>query len=331
MKPGPSLRLRFGIRFLLGLALVIGVVLAYPIFAANLGWVYLARAIQDDTLNDPHLATAGQWFGRGGHAGAVGAGIVAAVLEEEDKALALWAQSEPTPGQLLRWGSELLRRSDYGAAVIFYVGADRRNLVMGKAEGQVQLALGSFCRGHWDRLPTLPRRVDEHCREWLTANEGNLLVNPNFVTMGKHGWQVNRVEGGQPASLAFLSEGATLTATSPSPAATQLCQRIMLPAGAEVRFQADLVVEPLAATETHTLQVDALYIGWRSADNAPQGNRGARLQQPVTRTTFSRDFLLPEGTLPSLLFCPIYIHGRGKVTLYDPQLRLLTPLPQKIN
>jgi hypothetical protein len=316
----------------IALAIVAAAVLALPqiksVFVSNLGWVYVARAATS-AMNGEEAVQAERWFAQVPPAGNVrylfGYGIASLQMGDTQAALARWQQGKVSYNTLAELGSSHQLMYHWKAALGFYVGADQQ----AQQAGVPATYTNQFCQMIRTRESEYLGDKAHYCQSYLDS--GNLLVNGDFQLGADLGWRlypksvvpglVMNVE----ASTSDQGSVLKLVTSSPDTERFLLCQRIPLYPNESVRFSVDVKVDAQANTGSAAAMVRPLYIGWQK-EGSPEGNT-RQLTTPLRWTSYARDFQLPEGAAPGVLFCPLVITGAATAWVANAQVDSLSGLP----
>jgi hypothetical protein len=292
--------------------------------AANLGWIYLARAILDVPAHQPHLNKANGWFflSTSSHIDSayIGADIAAILQRGEHRPNK--SHDPMAASRFLPLAEYFEREDDLEYAVGFYSWAtefDTSNVLY-------DVRLGQFCRQHRDVFNENFPNSRQTCEQWLRSNQNNWFVNPNFEGEGIPGWSLIPSKREIRADLAVRamssSDNSILTMTSRSPLidSNAFCQRTSLIPNEVVEFSA--TVETLPGAQD-AMDVSILYIGWRDAQDRSQGNQSLKITTASPQTFYRRQFVLPDGANSDVWFCPIVVRGKGQVSISNVQLESL--------
>lgn len=313
------------VKLLLLLSLGIWLVLVIPSqLAANLGWVYLTRAILDVPLSQPHLHKANEWFSYGlpsenGSAN-IGADIVAALQRGEVQPSINTGYVPIAAPRFITLAAYLERQSDLeNAARLYFLAAE---LSPSKIENNV--SLGQFCQRHRDVRNEYFPKTDQYCNEWLQRNSGNLLTNPYFEGEGVPGWRLIPTKRSITADLAVQAAPAqvdstlTLKSDATLEESNSFCQRIVLTTKEVLEFSATIETQPEAE---NAMEARILYIGWRDSQGRSQGNQQVKIVDDRPKAVYRRQFTLPEEANPDVLFCPVDVSGQGSVSLSNVRVQ----------
>lgn len=308
-----------------GVLLLWAMVYFSPLLAANLGWVYLTRALVSESTHPSQFERARVWFALSDpsqHTSAyLGANIVAILQQHESPPSPVGGEGTIAGDRYIAVADHFVRQNQLDYAARLY----RWDWVFTRARSQAEVALGHFCQMHRDAFAEGYPDTRRYCLEWLQGNQNNWLANPYFGGEEIPGWSLIpsnptaraelRVDVAPPSEQAIL----TMSSNAALAESNALCQRVLLNPNEVAEFSVTLETKPQAQD---SMQVRALYIAWRDSRQVSHGNHHSLLTEATSQAPYQRRFVLPDGASPGLLFCPAVLYGNGQVRISNVTLEI---------
>ena len=321
-KPGKSQYLV--VSLLLAVALL-RLPVAFSHFIGNLAWLQLSIATNSRTEGKVQAAEAIELFQRAITIDTTnervfwGMGTTYGVLGDEAAAIANWQKSGAAPNTLIAMADSLLFNEFYDEALTYYKGASELSLVQ---PSEASFLAANVCQRKFERLSVLNQANELFCRKYFDQNEGNLIVNGQFVGSELSGW--NKRYFSRMTSVIYALDETT----GHPPAAISvtgvtdvyhggLFQTIGLPAGVEVRFGAWIKVQGAG-----TFNARLLYVGGQQ-DGQPFGNAPHSVSENMEWAYLERTIRLPRVDDTLYTFFPVLLTGKGRVWIDGVTLEIV--------